>query len=180
MFYNVSQLLQEPIGAVREYTIDEPSGIEDPDLSLIGNIHSDLVRLLHTQQGILVTALLRQTVRVQCSRCLADVDIPLEIEIDEEFFPTIEVKTGVAIDWSDSEEIEPALMISERHILDLREVVRQDLLLALPLHPLCRPDCKGMCPGCGADLNVEPCTCEETPMDPRWQALADLKAATSE
>ncbi len=180
MLYNVAKLLQEPIGSIRHYVLDEPSGIEDPDLVLIGPIHSDRVTLMRTQRGILVTAVLTQTVRMQCVRCLADVDVPLEITLEEEYFPSIDLKTGLFIDWSHDEDVTPEVMIDEKHILDLHEVVRQELLLALPLHPLCRPDCRGICPNCGADLNTEPCRCEEKPVDPRWEALAKLKKTLSE
>jgi DUF177 domain-containing protein len=59
--------------------------------------------------------------------------------------------------------------------LDLAEQVRQTVLLSMPMRALCRDDCKGLCPGCGRDLNVEPCGCSGPPNDPRWDALTKLK-----
>lgn len=60
-------------------------------------------------------------------------------------------------------------------MLDLEPVVRDACILSLPLAPLCRPDCAGLCPGCGVNLNMEPCICTET-LDPRWAGLASLAA----
>jgi uncharacterized protein len=59
--------------------------------------------------------------------------------------------------------------------LDLAPLVRDALLLSLPLAPLCRPDCAGLCPVCGAELAEGPCGCDTTPTDPRWSALDDLR-----
>jgi uncharacterized protein len=180
MQFNVAQLLRQTIGATRRYEIDEPAGINDPDLTLIGPIRGD-VTLLRTQRGVLVTAHLHQVVEVQCSRCLAPARTPLDITVEEEFFPSIDLKTGAPISWEAlGEEVEDAALIDDKHILDLREVVRQELLVNLPGRILCREDCAGICPTCGADRNVEPCTCEQDAADPRWAALADLARVVRE
>ena len=95
MRFNVSQLLKQPTGATKHYDIDEPSEIQDPDLELVGPItgHVDLLR---THRGILASAKLNQTVKAQCVRCLADMQIPLRIECEEEYLPVIDLKTGGA------------------------------------------------------------------------------------
>ena len=59
--------------------------------------------------------------------------------------------------------------------IDLDELVREQILLALPTRHLCREDCKGLCQKCGADLNAGDCSCEQGETDPRWAALADFK-----
>ena len=174
MQFNVAQLLRQTTGATRHYEIDEPAGISDPTLDLVGHI-SGQVTLLRTQRGVLVTAWLHQVVRVQCVRCLADTETPLDFVIEEEFFPSIDLKTGLPIRWDvEGEEVEEEVLIDERHILDLREVTRQWVLVNLPARVLCRPDCAGLCPVCGADRNTEPCDCDKQSGDPRWAALADL------
>src|SRR5215213_1677197 len=63
----------------------------------------------------------------------------------------------------------------EGDAVDLDELVREQILLALPSRHLCREDCKGLCQKCGANLNDAPCSCEQGEVDPRWAALADLK-----
>jgi Predicted metal-binding, possibly nucleic acid-binding protein len=96
----------------------------------------------------------------------------LPIEIEEEFFPTIDLKTGLHIDWSDDEDALDAPRIDEKHILDLTDVVRQELLVGLPLHPLCRLDCRGICPECGADRNAKAANAirrRPTRAGPRWR-----------
>lgn len=60
--------------------------------------------------------------------------------------------------------------------IDLEPLVRENLLVELPLAPLCRPDCAGLCPSCGVDRNTDPCSCDTTPSDPRWGALDALRA----
>lgn len=174
MQFNVAQLLRQPTGATRHYDISEDSEIHDPDLVLLGFIQGS-VDLLRTGRGILVKTHLVQHVRVQCVRCLADMDVPITIDLEEEFFPTIDLKTGNPIIWTAEDDVDAAALIDEKHTLDLREVVRQELIVSLPVHSLCRPDCRGICPTCGADLNVEPCQCEAEELDPRWAALAALR-----
>jgi uncharacterized protein len=176
MRYNVAQLMRQPTGATRHYQLNEPSGILDPALDLVGPLHGS-VHLLRTQRGILVTADLTQAVQLECVRCLAGVHSELAIRIEEEFLPTTDLKTGAHIDWSAEEDVQDSPLIDEKHILDLTESVRQELLVNLPIHVLCRPDCRGICPECGADRNTEPCQCDVEPSDPRWASLDALKAA---
>ena len=72
------------------------------------------------------------------------------------------------------DEAEGVLHIDTRQMLDLSDVLRQYLLTSEPLKMLCRDDCQGLCPECGADLNMEKCNCTSTPVDPRWGTLTDL------
>ena len=74
-------------------------------------------------------------------------------------------------------EDETAFTIDDHHQIDLREAIRQNLVLALPIQPLCREDCKGLCPECGRDLNVEPHTHETEARDERFAALRQLLEA---
>jgi uncharacterized protein len=60
--------------------------------------------------------------------------------------------------------------------VDLGPMVRENLLVELPLAPVCRPDCAGLCPACGADRNTDPCSCDTAPSDPRWAGLDALRA----
>ncbi len=175
MQFNVSGLLKGPIGDIREYDLEERVvGLEHltESASVVAPI-SGHVQLMRTRSGILVTASLRTRVEMVCSRCLEPAFCDLEIAVEEEFFPTVEVYTGAAIHWQDFTDDE-ALLIDAQHILDMTEVVRQDLIVSLPMQPLCSPDCKGLCPHCGANLNEGPHTCEVEEIDPRWAVLAQL------
>lgn len=171
MQFNVAQLLKQPVGAKRVYEIDEPLGELDPDLVPVAPIRGQ-IKFVRTHDGVLVTGQLATVLEVNCNRCLEAFDLPVSIEMEEEFKSRIDLRTGAHLPVTDEEEA--ATLIDAHHIIDLQEVVRQDLLLALPLNPLCREACKGLCPICGANLNEGPCECEPEDVDPRWSGLSDL------
>ena len=108
-----------------------------------------------------------------CARCLDPVRHALSGDFDLVFRPL-----GV-----DAGPPERALVPPETEIgyyqeggLVLEDVLREQVLLSLPVRTLCRPDCKGLCPRCGRNLNAEPCACEASPPDARWSALSDLRS----
>jgi len=169
--YNVAALLKSEPGAQRTFDVDvDISGI-DQDLVLTKPLTGRL-RLLRTDTGILATGRLQTEALVPCRRCLEPMIVGVEIELEEEFQPSIDIFTGAVIAAADGED--EVTKIDDHHILDLTEVVRQNLLLATPTSPLCRPDCHGLCPTCGANLNEEPCSCQREEEDPRLAALRDL------
>ncbi len=177
LILNVAQLLKESVGATRSVhviadlhrlTPELLEGVDEADQAV--STLSGPVRLLRTGGDILVQGRLYAEVILPCARCLAPVRAPLVVELEEVFTPTLDIITGQAII---PEEEDRALWIDEHHILDLTEVLRQDVLVALPMHPLCREDCRGLCPTCGANLNDGPCNCRPEP-DPRWARLAAL------
>ncbi len=176
MQYNVAQLLKAPTGTARHYELDEP--VEELNRLLrVDDVHiRDRLRgqitLMHTTDGILVTGVLQTTVELVCDRCLQNFEAPVELGIEESFRPSIDIRTGSVLQPVPGEELET--LINEQHILDMREVVRQDILLALPMHPLCRPNCAGLCPECGQDLNEGSCNCRVETIDPRWAKLRSL------
>lgn len=168
--FNVAQLLKEPIGGRRSFAVDIPMDFQEEELNQPDPL-TGTVDMLRTNRGVLVETALDGYVQVPCSRCLRDVRYPVSLEIVEEFQPTVDVVRGtfIAVDEEDA-----ALLINEHHMLDIREVVRQALLLEVPLQVLCREECAGLCPVCGQDLNLGPCECSLDAPDPRWDALAAL------
>ncbi len=171
MQFNVAQLLKEPIGSVRRYAIEEDIQALAVELSM----HEPLtghVQFLHTPDGVLVTGRLTTVFGTECARCLTPVQQTLDFELEEEFKATVEVLTGAPIAVDPDED--PALLIDAQHILDLAEVVRQELWLSQDLAPVCRPDCQGLCPSCGKDLNTGPCHCAVDEVDTRWAVLRHL------
>ena len=167
MQINVAQLLQEPIGSTREYQIDEIiTGVDDRDHRITGEC-----QLLRTQGRILVKCRLNTDTELTCSRCLATFHQPLEFRFEEEYVPTVDVQTGAPLEG-------PAetgnFTIDEHHILDLGEAIRQYAQLVIPMKPLCRQDCAGLCPKCGKNLNEGPCACPAEETDPRWAKLTQL------
>ena len=123
----------------------------------------------HPAQGALCRAASRCPARAAWSRC----EIPLSAEFDLIFRPSA----------ADAEATERSITAPETEIgyyledsLSLEDVLREQVLLSLPVKTLCKPDCKGLCPRCGADRNSQPCTCDAGPSDPRWEALAGLRS----
>jgi uncharacterized protein len=171
MQYNVSQLLKEPIGATRRYQLDEDIAGLDPLIVPTENLRG-AVHMMRTGQGILVSGRLAARLETQCSRCLDTLEVDTEIEMEEEFCPTLDVVSGRRLVMEDEDQ---ALWIDAHHILDLTEVVRQDLLLILPSHPLCREGCAGICPQCGQNRNEGPCECKPDTLDLRWTVLLEDK-----
>lgn len=116
---------------------------------------------------------IKTEIELLCDRCLAPNRSPLEIEFDTRFIPQ-----AAAVGETDNVELlteDLGLSAYEGDSVDLDELVREQILLALPTRHLCRDDCKGLCQKCGADLNAGECSCEKGETDPRWAALADFK-----
>lgn len=168
MQFNVSSLLQEHTGAIREHDIDD-------DVEMDGEAHhvTGRVRFDRTPAGVLVRAKLSGEANDICSRCLRPFDFRVEIAFEEEYVPTIDVITGAHV--QPSEENEDAYRISERHMLDLSEPVRQYWGMALPMAAVCAEDCAGLCPVCGREIAGDDHECTREQVDARWEKLAQLK-----
>jgi uncharacterized protein len=169
VLYNVSGLLHEPVGSTRLFSIAEPVALPfagAPVVHLVGDL-----TLLRTPAGVLARATLVGTMPAECSRCLSHLTLPLRLTIEDEFLPTVDVVSGARL----PAPAEPTpFRIDAHHHLDLSEAVRQAAVLAEPLAPLCRPDCRGLCPHCGVDRNTTACACATGPVDERWVRLRDL------
>lgn len=111
-------------------------------------------------------------VELECSRCLRAVQKFLEFPFEavfvtpENYTEEREVQVGVG-------DLEVSIFGGDK--IDLTELAREQILLALPARVFCREDCKGLCQKCGANKNLINCNCEEKEVDPRWAALKDLK-----
>jgi len=119
----------------------------------------------------------KATISAHCDRCLNDVNIPVEIPFDLFYAPADPGAGHTGENELHDRDLDFAVFENDQ--IDLDELVIEQLELSLPSRVLCREDCRGLCPKCGADLNVEQCDCK-TGIDPRWQVLADLKAEQEE
>ncbi len=163
--YNVSSLLKDAVGATRDYDLDSRMRVDDEGSrrqQIVGRL-----TLLRTQDGVLVTANLRGVHADRCSRCLLELEIPIEIELEEEFVASVDVDTGAKMPSSQDAD---TFRIDGRHTLDVEDAIRQHWTTAVPIKPLCEPDCRGLCPRCGRDLNQGACSCPPD-VDERWSAL---------
>jgi uncharacterized protein len=171
MRYNVAQLLKEQSGHTRQYTLHEDISHLDTDIVPLSALDGNL-QLIRTADGVLVMGKLRASLELVCARCLDAFALPLQFALEEEFRPTIDITTGASLPLSDGDDA--ATRIDAHHELDLSEVVRQSILLAIPPSPICRTKCRGLCPHCGKNWNEGPCDCKRDEIDPRLQPLKQL------
>jgi uncharacterized protein len=179
MEFKVSDLEQEPI----EFDLQLNAGAVDfgPETTQEGPLAtSGRAEVIHEHRGpkeIVADIRLKGSFsggfKAPCARCVDPVDISLAGEFDLIFRPS-----GV-----DGESSERAISAPETEIgyyqgdsLLLEDVLREQVLLSLPVRTLCEPDCKGLCPRCGKNRNLEACSCDEAPSDARWEALAGLRS----
>lgn len=163
---NVSQQLKTSIGTTRDYDVNGIVDIEGGNCTVKGT-----VRLTRTDRSILAKGSIQTEIELTCSRCLSPFNCPLTLTIEEEYFPTTDIYSGTPLPLPD----EPGCFtIDEHNILDLTEAIRQYAILAIPMKPLCHQDCAGLCPTCGANLNLSSCNCPPSPTDPRWSKLQEL------
>src|SRR5215813_10058480 len=114
---------------------------------------------------------LHTKVAVPCSRCLKEVQLAIELNFDERF--------AGAVSWRHEEHHELSQddlnlgLVDE--VIELDDLVKEEILLALPGHVLCDENCKGICPSCGQDLNAGDCNCTSEQVDSRWEKLKDLR-----
>jgi uncharacterized protein len=153
MQVNVAQLLKGDVGSVRDYEVD---GVIDVTENGKGSPVRGEVSLTRTDRSILAKGVVNSEVELTCSRCLNQFNCPLTLNIEEEYFPTTDIVSGASLSSSDESD---RFTIDEHHVLDLTEALRQCALLAIPMKPLCREDCAGLCPNCGHNLNLGPCSC---------------------
>lgn len=169
LVHNVAEILKSPSGAAREIVIDDVV----PSLGTGSNLPTPVQgsgRFVRTTEGVLVQGHVAAEVDLECSRCLKNFAAAVDAAFVEEFRPSVNVVTGEPLPQPEDQ----ALRIDERHVLDLTETVRQYLVTALPFKPLCQPDCRGLCPLCGADLNLGLCSCADEPPIGPFTALAAL------
>lgn len=176
MRLDLSHIRQPETAFSRQY---EPAALPDQGedyrvtdpIVLAFTVHKDQDRFRLV--GTIATAL-----ELRCSRCLEPFALPVNASFDLRYLPegTAMPEATEAEDGEISADDASATFYRDDEI-DLGELIAEQFYLALPMKPLCRADCKGLCPHCGTNLNVETCQCQERWEDPR---LAGLKALITE
>lgn len=169
--FNVAQLLNEPVGATRCYDFEQER--LDGELAL-----QDLqgqVCLTRLRGEILLKGWAEGKTVLECSRCLETYALPLRVGLEIEFRPRVALPEKQQLD----QDRDDFYWIEQDHVLDLGECLQEAFILALPLQPLCRPDCAGLCPICGKNLNEGPCGGHAEMVDERLAILASLLSEVS-
>lgn len=156
--FQLGFLLEGTRGQLSETELDVPR-VRVADDVMVDYLRG-VLRFSRTSRGILVQGVLHTTILLECSRCLADVLTALEITLEELY---------ISQPQADAEFI-----IGEDGVLDLAPLLRQEIILETPSSVLCKPDCAGLCPDCGQNLNEGSCNCQQEIIDPRFAALQAL------
>ena len=129
------------------------------------------VDLFRSSEVVLVVGTVVGSMNLICSRCISEFSLAKEMNLDLKFrVGGIESESRHTPD-----QHEQDIMFLEGAELDPAEIILQELLLEIPMKPLCREDCAGLCPKCGALKGSQECKCgDERDIDPRWEALARL------
>jgi len=176
MIYNVASLLTAHEGTTRQTAIENGELFTDRHrfYGINGTVH-----MMRTDRTVLVSTSVLATVDETCSRCLEPAILTITCEFEEEFEPA---NRDLVSDRPApvEREFDPALVIDAQNTLDMTDALAQALTAAVPISPLCREDCAGICNTCFVDRNRTACRCDQAPIDPRWQALAGLGALTSD
>ncbi len=167
MQFNVSELLRESYGSFREYAIDDDVRIDGSPHRVRGHSRFDRV-----PEGIFVRAAVRGEQDSECSRCLDPFTLPMDLVIEEQYIPTIDPITGAHVTPPEGEE--HAYRVDKQHMIDLTMPIEQYWAMALPIAPVCRDECAGICPTCG-ERREPGHDCSGEPDDGRWARLRDLK-----
>jgi len=109
--------------------------------------------------------------QVECDRCLQQVELPVSADFALEYITGSDYESSAVAELT---EAEMSVSVFDGEAIDVDEIVKEQILLAVPTRMLCREDCKGICPECGTDRNTGECTCVSDDIDPRWAALKNL------
>lgn len=150
-------MLKPEVGAAMDLAIDEANQV-------LGDFKVDFVRgqlrLTRANRRILAKGVLHTAVDTECVRCLTPFQLKLKLQVEE----------IIAL----SPAADPIYFVDESGWLSLLQPLREQILLAMPIQVLCRPNCKGLCNQCGQNLNDGPCGCDAGDIDPRLAALKSL------
>ena len=151
----VGDLQVRPVGS--QQAVELRVSPEDlPELGLADWLEAEGQATNLGEDGVRVELQVSATLRRSCARCLQDVDLAVRAEAEETYH----------------ESGEGPLITADT--IDLEPIIQEAIVLAEPMRVLCKPDCRGLCPRCGKDLNEGPCECTDDDQDPRLAPLAKL------
>jgi len=163
---------------VRKVRFDETFGpgqidFADVDVRQAGPLHVQGVAelLADTEGEVRIRGNLSVEMRAECDRCLGDALFPLETKLDLFYQPMANIARDEEME---IDEGEAEIGFYEGEGIELEDILREQILLLLPMQRVCRDDCKGICPLCGKNRNEAACECKPAAIDDRWQALRDI------
>lgn len=162
LLVNVVELLRWP-GTTKDIEVSLASDdLEFNDDRIVDEPVDVALHLESLSNGITVGGVVSATWKGQCRRCVKPLTVRMSVEVAELYQRILE---------------DPDAYVIENDQINLLPMVRENILLAIPLGPLCHPDCPGLCPQCGIDLSEAQCDCTISSQDPRWGVLDALRGA---
>jgi len=158
--FNFGFMLEATLGTFREIELGYPTIWVSDDVTLTpleGKFGAT-----RTSEGIYLSGTLTSNIPIECVRCLDEINLPIILKIDDLFYyPPLTAPAGEYI-------------VGEDGFVDLAPLVRELSLLEVPMQPICKPECQGLCVQCGQNLNEGICDCQRDDIDPRFAALKQL------
>jgi uncharacterized protein len=165
---SLESVLDEPLPFATELAVTARAIDREPLLSLSPlRMTGEVMRI---EGGYALTAELVYEGELECSRCLAAYAFR-----EDETFSLVLYPRRPAAEEQELSKKDLDVVYFEEPVVRLTPIAEERVQMALPMKPLCRPDCRGLCAGCGKDLNVGPCACVREEIDPRWEALRALR-----
>ncbi len=152
-------------------TIDDVAAVPSPYTDRGWRLDDLRLSVERDDQDVFIRGHLTSTIPQTCGRCLESAPLRVRADVDLRFVPRPATGDAVELGAADLD-----LCFYEADQIDLNTVIESETTLALPMKPLCRDDCRGLCPSCGANRNLTACGCDTRPPDPRLGALKDLAA----
>ncbi len=145
--------------------------LDDPEVRLV---EPAAVSAIVRREGseVALRGRLHAKLEVVCGRCLQPVELPISADFTERFVRAV---SWVAEEQHELQAEDLDISVFDGEGIELDDLVREELLLAVPVNVICRDDCKGLCPICGIDRNLGKCQCEVDEVDSRWQKLKELR-----
>lgn len=137
---------------------------------LIGNCEVSL-QATRAEKKVQLVGSISALVEFECDRCLTGLEIPVEESFDLLYVPPLGSEEEHELDEKDL-----SLGFYQDGVIDLDDIAREQIELALPMARLCAEDCRGLCTECGTNLNLGECSCKDEQTDDRWVALKELKS----
>jgi uncharacterized protein len=169
MVINVAQISEDEGLEINHLYPEGGLKLENADARVIGPV-SLKGHASRSDSRVEISGRVDARVEYDCDRCLRTIDVAIKQPFDLAYVPPLGA-AGERILVEDDLDVG----FYRGEVLDLDDVAREQIELALPMSKRCSQDCKGLCPACGANLNEAACACGEEEIDPRWAALKSLK-----
>jgi uncharacterized protein len=173
--FNVSSLAKARLGTSITLNVDtglqtladssaaRTDNLVEPVQALVVDFLCGTIRVTRVTDGLFVQGTVESRLELECVRCLEPLALPITLDLEETFrLPGASPKADAPY------------TVSADGWLDLSPLLQEQVWLAIPMKPVCDPGCKGLCPKCGVNLNLESCTCESESIDPRLALLKEL------